>query len=239
MQQVASEAPQSSIRRQEYEARMSSIKARQEREFGDRKVANARYAEETTEKLLNKYYQQERETLNRQSELSDGFYVPKEPEFFAVILIKSKCGCAPKPKKVLELLRLTKINSCVLVRNNKSTKRMLQIAKDYVAFGFLNMELFRRLVYTKGTGRNGNSRVKLTNEFIEDMFDGKIKCIEEIIYHLYNGTDMFKEVNNFLYPFHLSPPRGGFGGHKARSFNDGGSTGNHHDLLGRLLRRMI
>ncbi|KAG5859354.1 ribosomal protein L7 [Encephalitozoon hellem] len=239
METVMSEAPQSSIRKKEYEAKMAEIKRRQEKEFMERKKINAKYAEEMTEKLLNKYYQQEREILEKKASMQNGFYVPKEAEFFVVILIRSKCKCSPKVRKVLELFRLKRINSCVFVRNNKSTKNMLHIIKDYVAFGTIEMELLRELMYTRGSGRNGMSRVKLTNEFIEDMFDGKIKCIEELVHHIYNGTEMFKDVNNFLYPFHLSPPRGGFKGHKSRSFNDGGSTGNHQDLLGDLLRRMI
>lgn len=71
------------------------------------------------------------------------------------------------------------------------------------------------------------------------MFDGRIKCIEEIVHNLYNGTEMFKEINNFLYPFHLHPPFGGYHGHKSKNFNDGGSVGNHYDLVGKLLERMI
>lgn len=234
-----SEAPQSSIRKREYEAKMSGIRRRQEKEFMERKKSNAKYAEEVTEKLLDKYYQQEREILEKKASIQDGFYVPPEAEFFAVILIRSKCKSPPKVRKVLELFRLKRINNCVLVRNNKSIKKMLHIVKDHVAFGTIDMELLRRLIYTKGTGRNGKTRVKLTNEFIEDMFDGKIKCIEELVHHIYNGTEMFKDVNSFLYPFHLSPPRGGFKCQKSRSFNDGGSVGNHQDLLGDLLRRMI
>lgn len=239
MEQVANEASQSSIKRQEYEARMRSIMLRQQREFEERKIKNAQYAEEMTEKLLNKYYQEESEVAEKKMKTTNGFYVAKEPEFYVVILIRSKCRLAPKPRKVLELFRLTRIHSCVFVRNNKSNKKMLQIIKDYVAFGFVGMEHLRRLVYTRGTGRNGGSRVKLTNEFIEDMFEGKIRCIEEIIHHIYNGTEMFKAVNNFLYPFHLNSPSGGFAGRKSKSFTSGGSVGNHYDLLGKLLERMI
>ncbi|ADM11228.1 60S ribosomal protein L7 [Encephalitozoon intestinalis ATCC 50506] len=239
MEVAMREAPQSSIRKKEYQAKMAGIKTRQEKEFMERKKENAKYAEATTEKLLDKYYQQEREILEKKASIQEGFYVPKEAEFFVVILIRSKLRCPPKVKKVLQLFRLKKTNTCMFVKNNKSTKRMLHIIKDYVAFGTIDMELLRKLMYTRGTGRNGNARVKLTNEFIEDMFDGKIKCIEELVYHIYNGTEMFRDVNNFLYPFHLSPPRGGFKGKKSRNFNDGGSVGNHQDLLGNLLKRMI
>lgn len=237
--QVAREAPHSSTKRREYEARMDSIRAQQEKELAERRVVNARYAEETTKKLVARHIQEEQEILQKRQDMKNGFFVPKESEFFVAVLIRSKCGCPPKPRKVLDLLRLKKINACVLVRNNKSTKKLLHIVKDYVAFGTVSMELLRKLVYIRGSGRNGQSRVKLTNEFIEDMFDGKIKCIEEVVHHLYNGTEMFRDVNRFLYPFHLHAPRGGYNGHKSRSFNDGGCVGNHQDLLGRLVERMI
>jgi large subunit ribosomal protein L7e len=239
MNQVLSEAPQSSLRKRQYEERMAALKAKQEKEFEQRKKDNARYAEETTDKLLQQYYQGQREITQKMAETKDGFYVPREPAFFAAVLIRSKVQCNPKQKKVLELLRLNRINTCVLLKNNKSIKQHLQIAKDYIAYGTIDMELLRKLVYTRGFGKNGKARVKLTNEFIEDMFDGRIKCIEEIVHHIHNGTEMFKAVNNFLWPFHLNAPLKGFGGQKRKSFNTGGSTGNHYDLLGRLLERML
>ncbi|KAM0672614.1 ribosomal protein L7 [Ordospora colligata] len=239
MEQVMTEAPRSSVKKQEYMSRMDEIKKIQEKEMEQRKMVNMKYSEETSRKLLSRYYQQEAEILDKKAEMMNGFYVPKDSEFFVAVLIRSKCKIAPKPRKVLDLFRLTKLNTCVIVRNNESNKKMLNIVKEYVAYGTIDMELLRKLVYTRGTGRNGKLRMKLTNEVIEDMFDGRIRCIEEIIHCIYNGTEMFKEVNNFLYPFHLNPPVGGFRQKKTRNFNEGGCLGNHHDLLHKLLERMI
>lgn len=233
------EAPRSSLKKQEYMSRMDEIKKRQEKEMEERKTANMKYAEEMSGKLLSRYYQQEADVLDKKVEMMNGFYVPKEPEFFVAVLIRSKCKIAPKQRKVLEILRLTRLNTCIIVRNNESNKKNLSIVKDYVAYGTIGMELLRKLVYTRGSGRNGRQHIKLTNEAIEDMFDGRIRCIEEIIHCIYNGDETFKEVNSFLHPFHLRPPVGGFRQKKTRNFNEGGCLGNHHDLLHKLLERMI
>jgi len=92
---------------------------------------------------------------------------------------------------------------------------MLQKAKDYIAYGFIDYELLRKLMYMRGFAKIGNSKVPLTNENIETTFNGKYRCIEELVYAIYSGCDDIKEILSFLYPFSLSAARGGFRGNKA------------------------
>lgn len=44
-------------------------------------------------------------------------------------------GLHPKPRKVLQLLRLRQINNATFVRLNKATVNMLRIAEPYIAYG--------------------------------------------------------------------------------------------------------
>lgn len=118
-------------------------------------------------------------------------------------------------------------------------RQMIQRVRAYIAFGYCDIDLMRNLVYKRGMAKVNNDRVNLTNEVIESHFNGKIKCVEELIYQIYNGTELFKEANNFLWPFTLSPPVKGFGGRKAKDIAEGGSTGNHFDKIGDLVYRMI
>ncbi len=42
---------------------------------------------------------------------------------------------APKPKKILQLLRLRQINNGVFVRVTKATEQMLRLVEPYVTYG--------------------------------------------------------------------------------------------------------
>lgn len=42
---------------------------------------------------------------------------------------------APKPRKVLQLLRLLQINNGVFVKVNKATEQMLRLVEPYITYG--------------------------------------------------------------------------------------------------------
>lgn len=44
-------------------------------------------------------------------------------------------GVSPKPRKVLQLLRLRQINNATFVKLNKATLHMLRIAEPYITWG--------------------------------------------------------------------------------------------------------
>jgi len=46
----------------------------------------------------------------------------------------------PKPRKILQLLRLLQINNGVFVKLTKATKQMLQLVTPYVAYGEPNLK---------------------------------------------------------------------------------------------------
>jgi len=51
---------------------------------------------------------------------------------------KSINKLAPKPKKILQLLRLRQLYSGVFVKVNKATLNMLQMIQPFVTYGFVN-----------------------------------------------------------------------------------------------------
>ena len=44
---------------------------------------------------------------------------------------------APKPRKILQLLRLLQINNGVFVKSTKATLQMLRLVEPYVTYGFV------------------------------------------------------------------------------------------------------
>ena len=65
-----------------------------------------------------------------------------------------------------------------------------------------------------------------------------IICLEDLVHEIYNVGPNFKRATNFLWPFKLSPPTGGWV-KKANHYVEGGDFGNREDMINELLRRMI
>ena len=89
--------------------------------------------------------------LKRAARASGDFYVPAQDKVYFVIRIKGSVACsystesnalthsindiAPKPRKILQLLRLLQINNGVFVRVTKATQQMLRLVEPYVTYG--------------------------------------------------------------------------------------------------------
>lgn len=70
---------------------------------------------------MKEYRSQERDQirLKRQAKTAGDFYVAPEAKLAFVIRIKGINKMAPKPRKILQLLRLYRINTAVFVKLNK------------------------------------------------------------------------------------------------------------------------
>ena len=151
-----------------------------------------------------------------------------------VIRIRGINEVPPKPKKVLELFRLLQVSL------NESTRKMLEIISPYVAFGYPSVNTVRNLIYKRGFARVNKQRVPLsTNELVaEHLKQFDIICVEDLVHEIYTVGEHFKEANNFLWPFKLNAPTGGYKNVK-KQFNEGGDTGNREHLINGLIARML
>jgi 60S ribosomal protein uL30 len=194
------------------------------------------------EKYLKEYRSKEKDEirLKRQAKKHGNFYVPAEAKLAFVVRIRGINGLAPKPRKILQLLRLRQINNGVFVRLNKATINMLRIAEPYIAYGYPNLKTIRELVYKRGFGRVKGARIALSDNSIVERKLGRLGviCIEDIIHELYTTGPNFKKVNNFLWHFKLNNPTGGFR-KKTTHFVEGGDFGNREDKINEMLRKMI
>lgn len=194
------------------------------------------------ESYVREYRDAEREKirLGRVARQQGNFYVPDEPKLVFVIRIKGINKIAPQPRKILQLLRLLQINNGVFIRLTKATQEMLTIVNPYIAYGYPNLKSVRELVYKRGYGKVDKQRKPLTdNQIIEENL-GKygIVCMEDLIHEIYTVGPNFKQANNFLWPFKLSNPNGGFHPRKVKHFIQGGDTGNREDYINGLIRQM-
>ena len=146
----------------------------------------------------------------------------------------------PKPRKVMQLLRLTQINSGVFVRLTKATSELIKLAEPYIAYGYTSLSTIRQLVYKRGYGKINKQRIALSDNAIIEANLGKydILSIEDLIHEIYTVGPNFKQVNNFLWPFKLSNPNGGFRSRKFQHFIQGGDTGNREEFINALVKQM-
>jgi large subunit ribosomal protein L7e/general transcription factor 3C polypeptide 2 len=193
------------------------------------------------ETYLRKYRQEENNKvrLARQARNSGNFYVPDEPKLAFVVRIRGINQVHPRPRKIMQLFRIRQINNGVFVKLNKATLHMLRVADPFIAWGYPNMKTVRELIYKRGYGKVNGRRIPLTNnEMIQEKL-GKydIICMEDLIHEIYNVGPHFKEASNFLWPFKLNTPTGGWK-KKTNHYLEGGDFGNRENKINCLLRRM-
>ncbi|KAI4162805.1 MAG: hypothetical protein LQ342_003522 [Letrouitia transgressa] len=227
--------------------RKSQEKARQERSAELEKAKKARKEKRSVifkraESYVKEYRDAEREKirLSRLSKQNGTYYVPAEPKLVFVVRIKGINKIAPKPRKTLQLLRLLQINNGVFVRLTKATTEMLKIVEPYIAYGYPSLKSIRELIYKRGYGKVDKQRIALSdNQIIEDHL-GKfgIVCMEDLIHEIFTVGPNFKQASNFLWPFKLSNPTGGFRTRKFKHFVEGGDLGNREDKINALIKQM-
>ncbi|KAH8644634.1 60S ribosomal protein [Alternaria alternata] len=194
------------------------------------------------EKYVKEYRDSERERVRmaREAKKSDSLYVPAEPKLAFVVRIKGINKIDPKKRKTLQLLRLLQINNGVFIKLTKATMEMLKIVEPFVAYGYPNQKSVRELIYKRGYGKVDKQRLPLTdNEIIEENL-GKygMICMEDLIHEICTVGPNFKAASNFLWPFKLNSPTGGFRKRKFKHFIEGGDLGNREDKINDLIRQM-
>jgi len=194
------------------------------------------------ESYVQEYRNAEREKIRlaRAARQEGNFYVDDEPKLVFVIRIKGINKIAPKPRKILQLLRLLQINSGTFIRLTKATQEMLTIVNPYIAYGYPNLKTVRELLYKRGYGKVDKMRTPLTdNQIIEENL-GKygIVCMEDLIHEIYTVGPNFKQASNFLWPFKLSNATGGYSAKKALHFIQGGDSGDRETKINNLIRQM-
>jgi len=193
------------------------------------------------EKYAHEYLLRERSLVRfrRQAKNTGSFYVEAEAKVAFVVRIRGTNGLHPKPRKILQLLRLRQINNGTFVRLNKATLEMLKLVEPYIAFGTPNLKTVKELIYKRGYAKVHHQRIGLTSNSIVEKALGKynIICVEDLIHEIYTVGPHFKEATRFLWPFKLQPPRGGWN-QVNRHYNDGGDFGNREDKINALVQSM-
>ncbi|MBI5228760.1 uL30 family ribosomal protein, partial [Candidatus Micrarchaeota archaeon] len=113
-------------------------------------------------------------------------------DIFAIVRIRGVRSMKPRTKKTLELLMLLRPNHCVVCRATPQLMGMLNVAKDYIAYGPIKEEALLALVLKRG--EKGGKCIR------ELMKDAEIKAAVKAVFE-------GKKVSEFIDPvFRLHPP---------------------------------
>merc|ERR1712150_35465 len=193
-----------------------------------------------------KEYRDEQERLvsmRRQAKKTGGFFVEPEAKMMMVVHISGINKMAPKPRKIMKLLRLDQLHKAVFVKCTKPMMNMLKCIRPYVAYGYPNPKTVKMLILKKGFGRVGvdDKPVPLSSNDVisENLGQFGIDGVDDLVHELYTVGPHYKQASNFLRAFKLSSPCGGYV-LKKHGFNEpkGGDWGNREELINELVRRM-
>jgi len=193
------------------------------------------------EKYVKEYRDAQRSLIRskRQAKNNGNYFVEDMPKVLLLVRVRGIMCVAPKTKKILQLFRLLQLNSATFIKVNFATMTMLSYIEPYVTYGKPSLKTISELIYKRGFGKVNKQRIPLTeNKIIADSL-GKhgIICIEDLIHEIHTVGPHFKEANNFLWPFKLSNPLGGWK-NKGIHFAEGGDAGNREELINKLVQRM-
>lgn len=152
----------------------------------------------------------------------------------AVIQIRGGIGIKDKIKNTLNLLRLFKKNSCVIINETPSFMGMLNSLKDYVTWGEINKETFRLLLEKRGR-LPGN--MLITEEYLKKSVN---LSFDQFAEQFLTNKKELKDVPGLKQFFRLKPPVNGFENKGIKKpFSMGGALGYRKDNVNELIRRML
>lgn len=152
---------------------------------------------------------------------------------FAAVRVRGIVNVKPDIKRTLQLLRLTRVNHCVLLEENASIKGMLQIAKDYITWGEIDKVILSELIDSRG-------KLEADKDLTEDYIKSATSYnnLEKLSQAIIDNKFKYKDIPNVKPIFRLSPPKKGYEGIK-RSFVNKGALGYRRKEINKLLERMI
>ena len=152
---------------------------------------------------------------------------------YAVIRVRGTIHVKPKIKKTLQLLRLHKVNHCILLEENDISKGMLQVAKDYITWGEINKDTLIKLLQSRGRLQGDKP---ITDGYIKSL--KSYKNIDGLADAIMKGKIKYKDLPDIKPVFRLNPPKKGYEGIK-RSYRNKGALGYRGEEINQLLERMV
>uniref|UniRef100_A0A7S3DVI4 Ribosomal protein L30 ferredoxin-like fold domain-containing protein n=1 Tax=Entomoneis paludosa TaxID=265537 RepID=A0A7S3DVI4_9STRA len=236
--------PESVLKKQATQKKIADQRAKDAAAAADKAKKDLVTFEANAKKYEEAYEATEREAIDnrRKAKATGGFYVPAQPKVALVIRIRGTIGVSPKAKKVMQLFRLRQLHNATFVKLNAATMRMLLLIEPYVTYGIPTRATVQKLIYKRGFGKLNKQRIPIANNSVieEGLGECGIACAADLVNEIVTVGPNFKQANNFLWPFKLTSPRGGFSSKtKLLHYLEGGEAGNRAEEINALVKRML
>ncbi len=152
---------------------------------------------------------------------------------YAVIRVRGQPDVNKDIRYTMGLLGLTRVNHCVIVPENPSTKGMLQMVKDYCTWGEIDEETLSAMIKTRGKVAGDDD---LTDDYLKDR--SAFGSVEELAKAMIENDYRMRDVEGAKHVFRLHPPIKGYEGNK-RSYKNGGALGYRGADINDLINRML
>ncbi len=150
----------------------------------------------------------------------------------AVVRVRGRVGVNSRIEDTLRMLRLTRVNHCVIVDDRPTYMGMLQKVKDYVTWGEVGAREVALLLRERGELEGGT---RLTDAYVRE--NTPYSSIDEFAEAFVEFRAELADIPALKRVFRLHPPRKGYRKIK-RSFAEGGALGYRGERISELLRRM-
>ena len=151
---------------------------------------------------------------------------------FVIIRLRGSVNTKPQIKDTLRMLRLNQINHAVVVEDTPHYRGMIQVVKDYVAYGEADADTLATILENRGRLVGGD---RLTDAYVAGH--SGYKTIRAFAEAVVSGQAKLKDLPGLNPVFRLHPPRKGHAGIK-RTYQQGGALGNHGEEISVLVEKM-
>lgn len=152
---------------------------------------------------------------------------------YAVVRVRGNINVRKNIKDTMKMLRLNRVNHCVIIPNTPEYNGMLKKVKDYVTWGEIDHELLKDMITNRGKLMGD---IPITEKYIKS--NSKFKSITNFASSIADGKAKFSDLKDMKPVLRLHPPRKGYEGIK-RPFSLGGALGYRGEKINELIRRMI
>jgi large subunit ribosomal protein L30 len=152
---------------------------------------------------------------------------------FAVIRVRGHKKINQDIEDTMSMLRLTRVNHCVIIPEDKTMKGMLQKAKDFITWGEVSEETLAKMIKTRGR--------LMGDKPIDDAYMGansQFASVEEFAKSVVKDETKYSELKDVKPLFRLHPPIQGYEAVK-KDLKTHGSLGYRGDKINALIEKML
>ncbi len=150
----------------------------------------------------------------------------------AVVRVRGRVGVDQKIEDTLHMLRLKRVNHCVVIDDRPSYMGMIRKVINYITWGYISKETFAELLRKRGEVEGYG---RLDDEYVRKHT--KYSSIDEFADAFMRFEAELDDIPGLKKVFRLHPPRKGWKSIK-KPYKEGGALG-FRDNMDELLRRMM